>query len=187
MTIVFPGVTLRLSSGTIYLISQSANSQRSISLDTGGKVLSLCLFDLNLHNKSTLHSFQHRETEKFLIKLLVLSHIYNIYIWAGESWTLTSIDSNVRCEREKSHPTVDLPLADNGHYCNNINASTRVYVPWCPLAKWSPSANLRWFAQILRWSAAIFDEVTHKLSCTRDQLNIHEITSPVTIHILSYK
>ena len=32
--------------------------------------------------------------EKFLIKLLVLSHIYNIYIWAGESWTFTSVDSN---------------------------------------------------------------------------------------------
>ena len=143
-----------------------------------------CAFLISIYITKAL--FIHSNTEK-RIKLLVLSHIYNIYIWAGESWTLTSIDSNVRCEREKSHPTVDLPLADNGHYCNNINASTRVYIPWCHLAKWSPSANLRWFAQILRWSAAIFDEGTHKLSCTRDQLNIHEITSPVTIHILSYK
>ena len=90
-------------------------------------MLSLCLFLSLCYNKSHYFLLTPRNG-KFLIKLLLLSHLYNNYIWAGESWTFTSVDSNVRCEREKSHPTVDLSPADNGHYCYNIYASIRVWV-----------------------------------------------------------
>ena len=184
MTIVFPRVTLRLSSiwDNIFNLHQ-VQMHTDLSLwILEEKYYHCAFFYLYLITKSHYFILTPRNGN-FLIKLLVLSHLYNNYIWAGESWTFTSVDSNVRCEREKSHPTVDLSPADNGHYCYNIYASIGVYVPWCHPVKRSESANLRWFTQILRWGSAILDEVSHKILCTRHQLNMHEITSPVDRHI----
>ena len=101
------------------------------------------------------------------------SHPYNIYTWAGESWTLFLVVRNVLWEREQSHLTVDLPRASNVVCCNYINSSKCVNVPCCQLFKRLEFGKFCWFLQICGWGFRHVWWDRAKISCRREQQNIH--------------